>query len=69
MSVAAALPDLGSPAIVAFGGAFGAFVGAAIATARRLPPVRTRQVIEHSAFVLTGLSLLAYTFGLISGLY
>ena len=69
MSFAAVPPDPGAPGSVVIWGAFGAFVGALIATARGLSRERTREVAENWAFAATAAALVAYLFGPISGVY
>lgn len=67
--VAASLPDFGEPAIIPLAAVLGAFLGAAVARARRYPREDVKRLAEDGGFTLTGLALLVYLFGVITNLY
>ena len=68
-TLAAILPNPGSPEFPLLLGAIGGFVGTGIGTLRRQPRERLRVTAENWAFFGVGSGLSIYLFGLITGLY
>ena len=65
--MAAAVPDLSSPAIIPFALAAGGLVGAAVGRARGLERERVREIAENWAFAAGLLAAVAYLVALAAG--
>lgn len=68
-TLAASLPEPGSPNLVPFMAVLGAFVGAGVSRIRGEDRGQMRHRVEDFAFTTTALAFVIYLTGLVTGLY